>query len=195
MSAPFYGPTLEQLLGLTGAQSGTPPDSGGVLAQVGNAIGTGVSDIASLLRGLTQGGNQYVTSGGLALPGGGGSVNASALTQLLKVLGGAVAVGGAGELGAAGVSSLLGAGGGGAMRAPRQIIQTYNDKNGNLRVRYYVSKGQPVLFSGDIASVRRVQRVAKRVRGQSVRRRSYTRVMCAGCGMPERACGCSRSST
>lgn len=60
----------------------------------------------------------------------------------------------------------------GAARGPVPVVVT--TKSGRQVTHYFVDRGHPLLFSGDLAAVRRVQRVARKL-GRFVHHRSSYR--------------------
>lgn len=116
----------------------------------------------------------------------------NALRQLLPGL----AVGAAGAaVGSFATDALLMGGGSNGARLPTSIFVPDPRRPG--ATREYRSMGRPVLYSRDISTVKRVQRVARRARVGS-RRRSVPRsqaimlgsgTFCGGCG--KNACSCA----
>lgn len=89
-----------------------------------------------------------------------------AIARVLGSVPGQLAVGVAGGLAGTALGTAV-AGMGTGMRLPRRI-QVPDGRGG---VREYVSRGRPVLYSGDLSSVRRVRKVAQRIpRTRRVRR-------------------------
>ena len=118
-----------------------------------------------------------------------------ALIQLVKatpgligrLLPGAVAVAGGTALGALATSALMP---GMGMRLPRRI-QVPDGRGGT---REYVSRGRPILYSGDLTAARRVTRVASRARRARPRsRRLSQQVMMLQRG-PIEVCGACRTA-
>lgn len=108
-----------------------------------------------------------------------------AVGRLLGSPAGQIAIGvGGGIAGTALGGALIG--GGMGMRLPRRI-QVPDGRGG---VREYVSRGRPVLYSGDITAARRVRKVAARARRTSPRRRSVGQTVIAlQAGATHNVCG------
>jgi hypothetical protein len=113
-----------------------------------------------------------------------------AVGRLLGGPAGQIAIGvGSGIAGAAAGQALIGSGTG--ARLPRRI-QVPDGRGG---VREYVSRGRPVLYSGDITAARRVRKVASRARRTSPRgRRSVGQAVIALQSGVHNVCGKCLSS-
>ena len=112
-----------------------------------------------------------------------------AIGRILGSPAGQIAIGvGSGLAGAAAGQALVAPSMG--MRLPRRL-QIPDGRGG---VREYVSRGRPVLYSGDISAAKRVRRVASRARRTSPRRRSLGQQVIALQGGVHNVCGKCLSS-
>jgi len=146
----------------TGSMS--QPGSGGTLSTILGAATTLLPQILSIFRNGNGNGRTMAMPAGFAAP---------IIGPIARTVLPAVAGAGAGLLG-----GLLGGNGGELFGMTAERVRPMRNvpvRGPDDRLYWFGHLGKPVLWSGDLAAARRVQRVARRAGRSSLRRRSVRR--------------------